>query len=119
MTDDLATRPTALGYVRVRPYRKLSPTEKLIAGMLGRGYNVADITRVLNNKVSTTEAIIHDLAAKIPGDLRPQDKIKAWIRGASYGTLTGLHLPPLVDLDAALVDIRQNAPALGKTPVTP
>lgn len=117
LVDRVADQSHALGYIRVIPLRRLSPSEKVIGAMLARGVPTGDIQKLLNLNETSLRGKIQDLAAKIPGDLPAIAKIVVYFRGASYGVLTGRHLPVLPELGAALADIGK-APPVGNTAPT-
>lgn len=61
--------------------------ERAVASMLATGHQPAVIARRLSIAERTVRSHVHNLAARIPGDLPPIARVIVWWRGAPHEVL--------------------------------
>jgi hypothetical protein len=84
-------------------YAPLTPTQKVVVSMVGRGFSYVTIADTLAISVFTAKRHAEDAAAKIPGDLPTQMKLIMWWRGASCAILDGSSLQGMAEQGDALL----------------
>ena len=72
---------------RASTHQPLTRREFQVAELVGRGFRISTVARVLSVKHTTALGIMTRLADKIPGDLPPRGRIMAWWRGAPIEVL--------------------------------
>jgi hypothetical protein len=74
---------------RVTPLKPLSRAQYTIAVLLGLRYSHHAIAETLHISVETVRTHMRDAAERIPGDMAREQKLVAWVRGASLDVLEG------------------------------
>jgi hypothetical protein len=74
---------------RVPLCRPLTPLQYSIAVLLGLSFTHRKIAAELSVSVATVRSRMRAIAARIPGDLPREQRIIAWVRGASLDVLEG------------------------------
>lgn len=77
---------------RVPLRRDLTRMETVVVSLLALGYNYKQIARMLDVSYQCVKFHCLSAAAKIPGDLPAQTRVRVWFRGARKEVLTGEHL---------------------------
>ena len=90
---------------RVAPLSPLTPGQLAVVAVLAEGYSHVEAAEVLGVEVCTIFRQIHLAARKVPGDLRPRDRLVAWWRGAPQSVL-GYPSEPFVRQRMALVEFK-------------
>lgn len=77
---------------RATPSRPLTPMQLAIAGLAGVNLSHAQIATELHITVGTVRYHINRAAKKLPGDLPAEQRVVAWMRGATLDVLEGRSL---------------------------
>ena len=90
---------------RVPTTRPLTPIQLVIATLAGVNLSHATIAAELHITVGTVRYHINRAAKKVPGDLPAEQRIVAWVRGATLDVLEGktLRFEIMRDAQAASV----------------
>lgn len=74
---------------RVTLRSPLTPTEEVVVEQVALGHTTREVARRLGMAYSTVRSHVNNISEKIPSDLQPIARIRAWHRGASLAVLYG------------------------------
>lgn len=69
--------------------KPLSPSQEIVAVLVGLGYNYQQVAEQMKIAYSTVLFHANEGAMKIPGDLPTQQKLLIWARGGTLDVLLG------------------------------
>lgn len=86
----------------------LTPMQKAVVTLLGLNYTHAQVAKTLEITRPTVRYHLYNAIAKMPGDLPPEQRAVAWVRGATLDVLEGRMLKlEVIDQEAAWRDAPQ------------
>lgn len=109
--------------VRVALRRPLTRNQFVVAALLAEMYSQKEIAAVTGIMERTVRWHIRRAADRIPGDLPPTERVRAWYRGASVEVLCGQSvfdpLPERQTVSAAAPAVSSSLPQYPASPAHP